>query len=341
MTEKTSVKDIQLPQSDFVALQSHIREVNLYQRTYVAHALNTLIAIAGFSLSLVIVTLSDSLLVQLLNAVVFGFFTVQLGLIGHDLSHGGVFSSHQRGRRVALFVWGFFCGLSEGRWFYKHNKHHQEPNHIGHDPDLEIPFVFSDEQAALRSDFSKQWLFPYQHILFWIGIWFVYPYNLLNSAKFLFGHWDRRAILELGLMLAHYILVFGLLFYFLPFAVAVMFIVVSFLVTGAYMGLIFAPNHKGEEMLEADETFNWVHQITLTRNIIPSPLVSYIFGGLEYQIEHHLFPNMSRFQYRHAQQIIKDFCGEKGIPYHETTWSESMRQIHEALKAESAVWRRG
>jgi fatty acid desaturase len=104
------------------------------------------------------------------------------------------------------------------------------------------------------------------------------------------------------------------------------------------MAMIFAPNHKGEDMLGSDQAHNWVHQITLTRNIRPSRLVSYIFGGLDRQVEHHLFPTMSRFKYPTAQRIVRQFCNEKNIPYKETTWVESLRQIHHSLKLEAKQW---
>jgi fatty acid desaturase len=284
-------------------------------------------------------TLSDSLLLQIINAVVFGFFSVQLGLIGHDLSHGGVFTSKKLNRWLAILVWSLGCGLSEGRWFYKHNAHHENPNHIGHDPDLEIPFVFSHEQALERPDFYKKWVFPYQHITFWFGLWFVYPYNILNSMRFLFSNHSLRSIIEILLMAIHFILLFGATLFFLPFTTAIIFNLIIFLVMGIYMGLIFAPNHKGEDMLEAEATYNWVHQITLTRNIKPGIFVSYFLGGLEHQIEHHLFPTMPRFRYQEARKIVRAFCHQQNIPYHETTWLESMRQIHASLREESRAWR--
>ena len=91
-------------------------------------------------------------------------------------------------------------------------------------------------------------------------------------------------------------------------------------------------------MLEHDKTYNWVHQITLTRNIYPSFLVSYFLGGLEHQVEHHLFPNMARYKYAEARKIVEAFCVEKNIPYHQTTWLESLKQIHESLKDDARAW---
>ncbi len=327
-----------LPQAEYEKLLERVAAAGLFKRTYRAHLFIFLTTLLGLLFSLVVLASTDTLWVQLLNACVAAFFSVQLGLLGHDLSHHGVFVSKRINYFFAVLVWGLGCGLSEGRWFYKHNAHHRSPNHIGHDPDVDIPFVFSPEQASSRPQFYKKYIFPHQHILFWIGIWFVYPYNILNSMRFLLRDITWRSAFEIILILMHFTLTFGITFWLLPSLVASIFNVTVFLVMGAYMAMIFAPNHKGEDMLSPDQTHNWVHQITLTRNLFSNPVVSYIFGGLEYQIEHHLFPSLSRFYYRNVQVIVKNFCKEKEFPYHETTWMNSLRQIHHSLKQEAHHW---
>jgi fatty acid desaturase len=329
-----------LPLEKYKVLAERVAKAGCFARTPFQFLAISLTTGLGLAISFGILLISDSLLVQIPNALLAAFFTVQLGLIGHDLSHGGVFKKDYRNRLLAILVWGLGCGLSEGRWYAKHNAHHRAPNHIGHDPDVDIPFVFDHEQAESRSAFAQKYLFPYQPALFWVGLWFVYPYNILNSMKFLFRPFTLLSLIEIFLMIVHFTVAFSVTFMYLPDMVAAIFNIVVLLAIGVYMGLIFAPNHKGEDMLPEDATPNWVHQITLTRNITPSPLTSYILGGLNYQIEHHLFPNMSRFQYKKARTLVRKFCQAENIPYHETTWLKSMRQIHESLKEEAIAWQR-
>ena len=236
-------------------------------------------------------------------------------------------------------LFGLGSGLSESRWFSKHEAHHRAPNHVGHDPDVDIPFVFSHEHALSRSPFYQKYVFPYQHMLFWMGIWFVYPRNVFSSMKYLFVHINLRSVIEVILMTIHFVILFGFIFWFLPPITALGFITVLFLVMGMYMAIVFAANHKGEKMIGPTELYNWTYQISLTRNITPSTFVSFIFGGLEYQIEHHLFPSVSRFKYGRAQVLVKQFCHEKGIRYHETSWLKSMREIHVSLQEEAQKWR--
>lgn len=332
-------KAYSLPYSEYQLLVAEVTTAGCFSRTYLRHFLVTLVTLIGITLSAYVIVVTDKLWIQLLNACAAGFFTVQLGLIGHDLSHTGVFSSKKLNSIGALIVWGLGCGLSEGRWFFKHNAHHQSPNQIGHDPDVEIPFVFTHEQALLRSPFQQTYILPYQEILFWIGIWFVYPYNLLNSLKFLFRTFTGRSLFELILIAIHFTSIIWFTFLHLPPSIAVLFNLTVMLTTGIYMAVIFAPNHKGEDMLTPNENHNWVHQITLTRNIFSSPVTAYFFGGLDRQIEHHLFPTMSRFYYHRAQNIVRSFCIRYGIPYKETTWLESLQQIHNSLHEEARHWR--
>ncbi len=335
MTQKNNNlrgRDYFLPTSEYDSLLKQVKEKGCCKNTDKEFFLTLFIAFVGIGISAYIITVTDSLLIQILNGFFAGFLTVQIGLISHDLSHKSVFKSKKINQMAATMTWGIGCGLSEERWFEKHNKHHQSPNHIGHDPDVEIPFVFEDEQIESLSTFQKKYLLPNQHVLFWIGIWLVYLRNVILTMKHILNKPTLNSFLEIFYILIHFAITLSFSFWFLPPAVAILFNLSVALATGVYMALIFAPNHKGEDMLESENEHNWVQQITFTRNIIPSTFVTYVFGGLNYQIEHHLFPTMSRFNYPQAQLIVKKFCNERSIPYTETTWRESLKEIHAALK---------
>lgn len=328
-----------LPPAAYQKLLSEVTAAGCFSRTYRAYTFNLVFAFVGLLFSAYLITATNTIMLLIISACFAAFFSVQLGLLGHDLSHNAVFHSRKSNQLFALLLWGLGCGLSEGRWFSKHNAHHQAPNQIGHDPDLEIPFVFSSEQAASRSTFSKQYLFPNQHYLFWIGLWFVYPYNIFNSMRYMFHDLSWRSLTEITLLIIHFVITIGFTFWFLPPVTALFFNLLVFILIGLYMGILFAPNHKGEDMLLPTQQHNWVHQITLTRNLTPSPLVSYVFGGLEYQIEHHLFPTMSHFHYRTAQPLVQRFCVKNNIPYKEATCWSSFHEIHTSLRTEAHHWR--
>jgi fatty acid desaturase len=297
------------------------------------------VAIIGIALSLYAVTRTDNAFFQFFNAVFFAFFSVQLGMIGHDLSHGAVFTSATANRVCASLAWGFFGGLSETRWFEKHNRHHIQPNHIGFDPDVGIPFMFTDLQVEAKSDFLRRWMLPYQHIIFWPALAFVYPWNIMLSVRHYLDELSWYVFGELILVVIHFAILFTIVFGFLPVPVALLFLTTAFAAIGVYMGIVFAPNHKGRPELSKDDAFTWVHQILLTRDLFPSWVTFYVCGGLNFQIEHHLFPTMSRLKYWEAHKIVKHFCEAHGIEHHETSWAGSVKEMYDALAKEAQAAR--
>jgi fatty acid desaturase len=85
-----------------------------------------------------------------------------------------------------------------------------------------------------------------------------------------------------------------------------------------YMGLSFAPNHKGMPAERPGDNWDFLRRQVLTsRNVQGGPVVDLLLGGLNYQIEHHLFPSMPRPSLRRAQPLVRSFCAERGVSYAE------------------------
>jgi fatty acid desaturase len=90
------------------------------------------------------------------------------------------------------------------------------------------------------------------------------------------------------------------------------------MVAGLYLSMIIAPNHKGMPIWAKGEKLTFLErQVISTRNIAPSRLTDFLFGGLNYQIEHHLFPTIPRANLAAARAIVRPFCAEQGLPYDE------------------------
>src|SRR5439155_24230659 len=107
--------------------------------------------------------------------------------------------------------------------------------------------------------------------------------------------------------------VFGATFYLLPAAKAIAFILTMNFLFGLYIGSVFAPNHKGMPIQLPDEEWDWLtRQVVTSRNIRSSYLTDFLYGGLNYQIEHHLFPAMPRKCLRRARPLTIAYCKEIG-----------------------------
>jgi fatty acid desaturase len=97
---------------------------------------------------------------------------------------------------------------------------------------------------------------------------------------------------------------------------AVVFILVQQGLFGLYLGSSFAPNHKGMPVLQAADRTDFLRRQVLTsRNVRGGWLTDFALGGLNYQIEHHLFPSMPRPNLRHSQALVREFCRQRGLPY--------------------------
>ena len=330
---------MEIVEEKYQSLRIDVTRLGFYERSYVYYVCYASLVVVASVACFFFITLSGNIFFQLANALLLGFVTVQAGMLGHDLAHLQVFASVKKNDLVGMFVWGLFAGFSESKWYDKHIAHHRHPNQIGQDPDLNIPFVFSKEQVPSRSQFFKTWILPHQHVLFFLALPFLYFDNILRHLCFIAKHLSLRTSLEFLLMSARFLLLFYFSFGYLPFSVALAFLAVHFGVVGIYMSLVFAPNHKGERVLRENETFTWLDQITSTRNIYPSAFIFHLFGGLNFQIEHHLFSNVARPYYPKLHLLVKKFCREHAISYHETTWSGSIREIYASLKTQAEIRR--
>ncbi len=322
-----------LPENDFLTLQHAVREAGLLQRR--AWRFTTKILLAGllWSIGIAVLFLTQNPWLLLLDAVYLAFVYGQIGLLGHDAGHRQIFN-----RTVLNDVVGYPCsfliGMSKQSWIEKHNRHHAHPNREGHDPDIDFPMLaFSEEQLRDKTGW-KLWLVRQQGWLFPFWLTLIAVSLRVNGARYLLSHPIKEVWLDLGLYLSHFVLYFSLLFFLLSPLQALLFIVVHQLLFGAYLGMVFAPNHKGMEMIAADAKIDYVREQVLTsRNIKGHPFTDFWYGGLNYQIEHHLFPHMPRLNLRRASTIVREFCQARGIKYHETSWWESTIEIGRSMRS--------
>ena len=271
---------------------------------------------------------------QLLNAAYLAFVFVQISLIAHDMGHRQFsFRTHWKNDWLTLILGNLLLGISRQWWIDKHNEHHGHPNQTDLDPDVDIPLLAFDEEQALKKRGFARSVVKYQAAL-------IFPLSLLqslsmlrSSIEFLATKKEAKSPLGEALMIcAHFALYFGLLFSVLEPLQALLFIAVHRGLFGTYMVSIFAPNHKAMPLLERDSKVDFLRRQVLTsRNVRAHPITDFWYGGLNYQIEHHLFPRLPRNKLKEAQPIIRGFCRDHSIAYHETSVLRSYKEILQHL----------
>jgi len=319
--------------SDYAMLSRRIAAAGLMERRPFDYVIRSAVAVALFAAGWAAFAAIGASWWTLGIAVFLGFASTQLAFLGHDIAHRQVFRRRTASEVAGLLLGNLGVGMSVGWWVAKHTRHHANPNHEDHDPDVGTgALVWTMKQAAGRSNRLTRWLTRRQGYLF-------FPLTLLEGlnlhvmgAREIATTRMRHRRWEAALMIAHVALYLTAVFLVLPFGMGLAFIAVHQAIFGLYMGASFAPNHKGMPVITADDQLDYLRKQVLTsRNVTGGRSVDFLLGGLNYQIEHHLFPNMPRAHLRRAQPIVREFCGEIGVPYVETGLFTSYRQAIEHL----------
>ncbi|MDI5966371.1 acyl-CoA desaturase [Streptomyces sp. SL13] len=314
--------------------------LDLAPRYYVGRlTLNTALLVAGL---VTFFALGDSRW-QLLVALWMGLCGAQSAFMWHDAGHKAMFRDKRLASAVGYFHANFVNGVSFGWWVNHHNRHHSNPNHLDMDPDIgRRTAIFDLKQYAARRG-VKRFIVRYQSTLFFVLLVLESLKMHKTAVKALTGGQAKRRVLETTLLLARAVLYLGAVFTVLPPLFGVVFILVQQASLGVYFGLIFAPNHKGMQIRDGEEeTLDWLERQVLTsRNIRPSLVIDFLYGGLNYQVEHHLFPAMPQKNLARARVLTRAYCAERGIPYHEVGFWASYREVARYLHKVSAPIRRG
>jgi fatty acid desaturase len=297
-----------------------VKEMGLLQRTprfYSFVAAGIALALGGAITGFIL--LGDSWF-QLLIAAALGIIFTQIGFLGHEAAHRQILSSGPANFRLARILIGSI-GMSYSWWDNKHTRHHGNPNQVGKDPDIAVDTIsFVEEDAAKSRGFirlitrKQGWLFFPLLTLLGLNL-HLQGLKYLVTKKGVRGRW-----LELALIVGRLALVLVPVFLLLPLGLAFAFAGVQFAVFGVYMGIAFAPNHKGMPIIEPGARLDFfTKQVRTSRNITGGWWATWLLGGLNYQVEHHLFPSMSRLHLAKARGIVRDYCASNNVPYTETS----------------------
>ncbi|WP_405182497.1 acyl-CoA desaturase [Nocardia sp. NBC_01377] len=257
----------------------------------------------------------------------------QTALVMHDVAHRQVFRLRQRTEIVGRIVGNAGIGLGYGWWQDKHTRHHANPNHEELDPDVAPDLLVWSQRQARASRGPARLIGRAQAYLFF-PLLMLEGLNLhVAGVRALRNRSVKHRALEGALLFGHFIAYLAVLFAVLPADKAFAFLAVHQALFGLYMGCTFAPNHKGMPTLTGDDRPNYLRRQVLTsRNVRGGVLTDIALGGLNYQIEHHLFPSMPTPNLRHARVIVRDYCAEIGVAYHETglirSYSEALKHMH-------------
>ncbi len=276
--------------------------------------------------------------IAILAAISLGIAVAAVGFnIQHDAGHRAYTAGRRGNRLVALSL--DLMGASSFLWNIKHNKlHHTYTNIDGHDDDIDLGLL-----ARLSPHQRRLWFHRYQHFYLWIGYgllaikWQLYD-DFRDMARARIGGF--KFVRPKGMELLGFIagkVAFATFAFVIPFLIcgpvhAIIGYLCAMAVCGVVMATVFQLAHvvePAEYPLPNMDTYEmsdaWaVHQIHTTVDFAPkSRIQTWLFGGLNFQTEHHLFPHISHLHYPRLARIVARACARFDVPYnvHPTLFS--------------------
>ena len=319
---------------DYAGLLATMGELGLLKRRYGWYVARCAILLGLYALGIAALFAFAPGPWLLLLAIGFGALFTQTAFLAHDGAHRQIFASGKRNEWFSRVVGNLFVGLSYGWWMNKHGKHHANPNKMGRDGDIDPGAIVFTPDDAREITGRRAWWMARQH-------WFFFPILTvagldlhIRAAQAVLGKEKVKHAGVEAAMLAVRLIGFPLL---VALAVgpwwALAFMAVQIAAFGIYMGGSFAPNHKGMPIVPKTVTIDFLRRQTLmSRNISGGIPVAVAMGGLNYQIEHHLFPTMPSVNLRRARPIVREYCSTHDVKYTETTLVGSYRIVLGYLK---------
>jgi len=309
----------------FDELKAQVREAGLLARVPIR---------GSIEMSAIII----SMLVLLLtapswNIVLLGLFLTLLYtravFVSHDLLHTQYFKNKSLSKKLSYPFSAFILSNSSSWWDFKHNiNHHTYCNIVEKDEDIRaLDGAFTSQQRG-NSPFIKK----YKYLIFWGSMFFMFPAFIAQSYNFVL---KRKLWGELALMLLHWPLVWGTLIYQIGMFDTLMVALILNFVVSPWLAFGFITNHLGCETFNEEEAkeFSWMElQMRGSRSLKGGFLVHWFYGGLNTQIEHHLFPKAPRFHLLKVQKMTKKFAQKHNILYFESSPVQAYVQINTALK---------
>ncbi|NUT34851.1 MAG: acyl-CoA desaturase [Hamadaea sp.] len=311
--------------SDFARLSERIKKAGLLDRRPGYYTLRIGLVVAAYAGAWAAFGLLGDSWWQLAVAAALAVIFAQVALVAHDLAHRQVFAARRPSEIAGLLAGNLGIGMSYGWWMDKHTRHHANPNHEDHDPDVSPEILIWSTDQARSATGAARIIGRHQAYLFF-PLLLLEGLNLhVSSGRALRRRELRHRGAEIALFTIHVLGYLGVVFAMLPVGKALAFIAIHQGLFGLYLGCTFAPNHKGMPMATDDMDY-LRKQVITSRDVSGGRFVDLMLGGLNHQIEHHLFPNMPTPHLRRAKPIVRAYCAEIGVPYAESGLIASYRQ---------------
>jgi fatty acid desaturase len=257
------------------------------------------------------------------------FILAQFAFLGHDAGHGALGYSRRVHSVLGQVCMTVATGLAFQEWYGRHRTHHQFCQYEPKDPDMDVDLVVSlTEDSRRRKNRLGRFFTRCQGVSVWfLSLLFAQSQRHLSQWGVLLNL--RTYALDALVLLIHFGLWWGLplVLGVDPLRVFIVYTLPLFFL-GPYLAAIFWVNHVGMPLIEKVDSFSFLeHQAVTSRTVINPRVLDWFFGGLNFQIEHHLYPQIPSFRLRQVQKIVRPSLEAEEIPYQAVSFAQAVRDI--------------
>lgn len=297
-------------------LKMQVTKAKILDRQYSYYALLTLFCAGGILVSLSQIIVQRSPILLVFWGVIFSFFSIQVGGLMHDAGHRAMFKS-ARTNDIFGHIFGAYLSMGYSSWKSRHNIHHAHPNEPDKDPDVIVyPILSFSPERLITHTGTLRFLNKFQVV-------FYYPLILFfNMGMRIYALFYYKKKFNKGLLLEVIFYSLGLFCWFvLPFLVfdlqkALILFFVTYIAMGFYSMNIFAANHKPMPLVVRNTKPSFLEQQIMTScNVNANWITDFVFLGLNYQIEHHLFPMCPRNKLKYITPFVMQLCKQFNLEY--------------------------
>jgi fatty acid desaturase len=313
-------------------LKAEVAAARILDRSPVFYGVLIPCIYAGYLLSLLAIVILEDYAFLTAACLCFSFFTVQTAGLMHDSGHRAVFRSGYLNSLLG-YASSSLIGMTFPSWQRRHNAHHLHPNQQDLDPDMDVPFIAVTRELFEQKDRLQRAVGRWQAFYYYpLGSLVAFT-NRLGSLTYFARNRSARSVLPFCLYVSALFVLFVAPFLVFPLEKAVFVLLLVNLTSGVYLANCFAPNHKGMAVLSPDAQWPFLRQqVETARNVSGGPITDFLLVGLNYQVEHHLFPSCPRNKLPRLKSLVQHACRELDLPYTEVSFLETNRMILRQLR---------
>ena len=273
-----------------------------------------------------------------------------IGTNTHTSSHYATSEKRWLNELLTFFGYPFYLGLSANYWWNSHVVvHHPAPNVIGMDYDVDLAPLFARTRDEVKGTTGLR-RFYYEHLQWLVlpillagngfnmqksGWVFLLP-QLWNKQKRKAKHW-----IDFASLLLHYLLLLVIPAFLFGLKPVLTFYVIRVVLMGYAMFAVLAPGHFPAEatcLKKEDRPSDFLElQTSGTVNFHAGWIGNFLCSGLQYQVEHHLFPHISHVYYPQVSRVVRNFCQQHGLPYRSFHWDVALWKCWSMFRCPPAI----